>query len=116
MRQAGILAAAGIVALETMVDRLAEDHANAKRLGHGLASIQEITMIQEEIQTNIIMFELSPKISVNFFNAELDQTGVKLSSMGGHLFRATTHRMISQADVDEATTRIKAICRKLSSK
>jgi threonine aldolase len=115
MRQAGILAAAGIVALETMVDRLAEDHTNARRLARGLASIRRLALTQDEISTNIVMFELSPKISIQAFNLELIQAGVKLSPMGGTLFRATTHRMILSADVDEAITRIQAICRKLNS-
>jgi threonine aldolase len=63
MRQAGILAAAGIVALNTMIDRLAEDHTNAKRLYQGLASIRGIIPAQDNVPTNIVMFDISPGIS-----------------------------------------------------
>lgn len=60
MRQAGVLAAAGIVALETMVDRLAEDHANARRLAEGLAMLPGVLLDPEQIHTNIVIFGLRP--------------------------------------------------------
>ena len=110
MRQVGILAAAGIVALETMIDRLAEDHANARRLFQGLASIKEIKLTQEMIPTNIVIFELSAQISAKSFMQELNRAGVKINSVGGNRFRAVTHRMVTSADIDEAVTRIDAVC------
>jgi threonine aldolase len=113
MRQVGVIAAAGIVALETMVDRLAEDHVNAKRLAQGLASIKGIILAQNEIQTNIVMFHLSSELSVVKFAEELERAGVKIGLRNGHPFRAVTHRMISSSDIDEALTRIEAICRRL---
>jgi threonine aldolase len=113
MRQAGILAAAGIVALETMIERLAEDHANARRLFQGLASIKEIKLTQEMVPTNIVMFELLPQISGANFVRELDRVGVKINSVGTNLFRAVTHRMISSSDIDEAITLIEVVCNKL---
>jgi len=58
MRQAGVLAAAGLVALETMVDRLAEDHANARRLAEGLAELPGIAIDLDRVQTNIVIFDL----------------------------------------------------------
>jgi threonine aldolase len=116
MRQAGILAAAGIIALETMIDRLAEDHANARRLFQGLASIREIRLTQDMIPTNIVIFELSSQISARNFVQELDAAGIKISWLGGHLFRAVTHRMISTSDVDEAVTRVETACRKANNK
>jgi threonine aldolase len=116
MRQAGILAAAGIIALETMIDRLAEDHANARRLFQGLASIREVKLTQDMIPTNIVIFELSSQISARNFVQELDAAGVKISWLGGHLFRAVTHRMISTSDVDEAVTRLETACRKANNK
>ena len=61
MRQAGVVAAAGIVALETMVDRLAEDHANARRLARGLADIKGMSLAQDDTPTNIGMFAPSSK-------------------------------------------------------
>ena len=110
MRQAGVIAAAGIVALDTMVDRLAEDHANAKRLALGLADIKAITLNRNNIPTNIVMFELSPELPVAEFAAGLERAGVKVGLRGGNLFRAVTHRMVSSADVDEAVVRIKKVC------
>jgi threonine aldolase len=113
MRQAGVIAAAGIVALETMVDRLAEDHANARRLAQGLAGIKGITLAQDDIPTNIVMFHLSPELSVVEFVEGLDRAGIKIGLRDGRPFRAVTHRMVSSADVDEALTRIEAVCRRL---
>ncbi|HXZ94505.1 MAG TPA: low-specificity L-threonine aldolase [Dehalococcoidia bacterium] len=113
MRQAGVIAAAGIVALETMVDRLAEDHANARRLAQGLAGIKGIRLAQDEIPTNIVMFHLSPALSIVEFVEGLDKAGVKIGLRDGRPFRAVTHRMVSSSDVDEALTRIEAGCRRL---
>ena len=113
MRQAGIIAAAGIVALETMVDRLGEDHANARRLAQGLAGIQGIILAQDSIPTNIVMFDLSPELPVGEFIEGLEKVGVKVGSRGGKLFRAVTHRMVSSSDVDEAVTRIGIVCHRL---
>ena len=113
MRQAGIIAAAGIVALETMVDRLAEDHSNARRLAQGLARIKGIRLAQDDIPSNIVMFHLSPELSVVEFVEGLDRAGVKIGLRDGRPFRAVTHRMISSSDIDEALTRIEAVCRRL---
>jgi threonine aldolase len=113
MRQAGVIAAAGIVALETMVDRLAEDHANARRLAQGLAGIEGITLAQDDISTNIVMFHLPPELSVVEFAEGLERAGVKIGLRDGHPFRAVTHCMVSSTDIDEAVTRIDAICRRL---
>jgi threonine aldolase len=113
MRQAGVIAAAGIVALETMVDRLAEDHANAKRLAEGLTGIRGIRLAQDDIPTNIVMFELSPELSVVEFKEGLERAGVKIGLRDGHPFRAVTHRMVSSSHIDEALTRIETVCRRL---
>ncbi len=113
MRQAGVIAAAGIVALEKMIDRLAEDHANARRLAEGLADMKDITLVQDDVPTNIVMFHLSPELSVVEFVEGLDRAGVKIGLRDGRPFRAVTHRMVSSADVDEALTRIEAVCQRL---
>jgi len=113
MRQAGVIAAAGIVALETMVDRLAEDHANARRLAQGLAGIKGIRLAQDEVPTNIVMFHLSPELSVVEFVESLDKAGVKIGLRDGRPFRAVTHRMVSSSDIDEVLTRIERVCRGL---
>jgi threonine aldolase len=110
MRQAGIIAAAGSIALETMVDRLAEDHSNARRLAEGLSSIKGITLAQDDIPTNIVMFQLSPELSVVEFMEGLERVGVKIGLRDGHPFRVVTHCMISSSDIEEALARIEAVC------
>jgi len=110
MRQAGVIAAAGIVALETMVDRLAEDHANATRLAQGLAGIKGIRLAQDDIPTNIVMFHLSPELSVVEFMKGLERVRVKIGLRDDHPFRAVTHYMVSSSDIDEALARIEAVC------
>jgi threonine aldolase len=113
MRQAGVIATAGIVALERMVDRLAEDHANARRLAQGLASIKGIRLVQDEIPTNIVLFHLSPELSPIEFIEGLEKAGVKIGLRDGRPFRAVTHRMVSSSDIDEVLTRIEAVCHRL---
>jgi threonine aldolase len=113
MRQAGVIAAAGIVALETMVDRLAEDHVNAKRLAQGLAGIKGIRLAQNDVPTNIVMFHISPEWSVVEFIEGLEKAGVKVGLRDGRPFRAVTHCMVSSSDIEEALTRIETVCRKL---
>jgi threonine aldolase len=113
MRQAGIIAAAGTVALETMVARLAEDHSNARHLAEGLSGFKGITLAQDEIPTNIVMFDLSPKLSNSEFFEGLEKAGVKVGYRDGGPFRAVTHCMVSSSDIDEALTRIETVCRRL---
>ena len=102
MRQAGVIAAAGIVALETMVDRLAEDHANAKRLAEGMKNTRGIIVTQETVPTNIILFEVASRIDAQRFSARMKENGVLLSPRGGSKFRVVTHRMISPRDIEKA--------------
>jgi threonine aldolase len=113
MRQAGIIAVAGIVALETMVDRLAEDHSNARRLADGLASIEGITLAQDDIPTNIVMFNLSPELSATELFEGLERVGVKVGFRDGGPFRVVTHYMVSSSDIDEVLTRMETVCQRL---
>jgi len=108
MRQVGVIAAAGIVSLEKMVDRLAEDHTNAKRLAYGLANIHGITIQPERFQTNIVIFEPPPSISATEFIQKMTQRGVRFSILDERTVRALTHRMVSEADIDEALNRIES--------
>jgi len=104
MRQVGVLAAAGIVALETMVDRLAEDHQNARRLAEGIAATPGLTIDLERVQTNIVIFGLADGVEMTpqEFVAALAQRGVKLNSIGGRYFRAVTHYGIEARDIEVA--------------
>jgi threonine aldolase len=113
MRQVGIIAAAGIVALETMVDRLVEDHASARRLADGLLGIKGVGLAQDHVPTNIVMFDLSADLSATEFMEGLKQAGVKLGYRDGRPFRAVTHYMVTSGDIDEALARIEAVCASL---
>lgn len=106
MRQAGIIAAAGVVALTEMVERLAEDHTNAKRLASGLAQIPHIAIEPETVETNILFFgvrdadgnatEVAPLVTA------AAQAGVLLSGGDDGRIRAVTHYGITSADIDHA--------------
>jgi threonine aldolase len=112
MRQAGILAAAGVLALETMVDRLGEDHANARRLAEGLASLPGIVLDPARVATNIVIFQLTPEaISPADLVAGLAPSGVKMGAIGGRGIRAVTHYGIEAADVDRTIAAVEAVLR-----
>jgi threonine aldolase len=114
MRQAGIIAAAGIVALQEMITRLADDHANARRLADGLAHIPGITVSPDRTQTNIVILESPPDVSINEFIGQLDMRGIKFGYRGRLRFRAVSHRMITEADIDETLKRISQLVRDLA--
>lgn len=105
MRQAGVIAAAGIVALQTMVGRLAEDHDNARHLAKGLSNIPGI-IVPHEVQTNIVNFETSLKVSGSEFIQMMNTRGVKVGYRGDNKYRAVTSRMVISDDIDEALNRI----------
>jgi threonine aldolase len=110
MRQAGVLAAAGIVALETMVDRLADDHDNAQRLAEGLARLRGIILDPVRVVTNIVIFELAPDVLTPAdLVAGLAARGVKLGDIGGRKFRAVTHYGVETADIDYALDAFQAV-------
>ena len=112
MRQAGIIAAAGIVALETMVDRLAEDHANAKRLALGLARLRGLHLEPDTVQTNIVIFDVMNRPAREFMDA-MKSRGVLASFVSGRKVRMVTHYGIGPADVDEALNMLEAVIRGL---
>jgi threonine aldolase len=96
MRQAGILAAAGILALETMVDRLEEDHLNARRLAEGMREIPGIVLDHGLPQTNMIYFHLSPDVKKTFpdIQAQMRQSGMIIGT------RLVTHYWINSKDIE----------------
>ncbi|MCL4425619.1 MAG: low-specificity L-threonine aldolase [Firmicutes bacterium] len=112
MRQAGVLAAAGIVALEKMVNRLAEDHANAHLLGGGLAQIPGIKLDLATVQTNMVTFELDkPGLDGAGFVRELLARGVKANATGPKRIRFVTHKDVSREDILTALQVVQAIMR-----
>jgi len=103
MRQAGVLAAAGIVALETMVERLADDHAHARRLAQGLAALPGVILDPASVPTNIVILELAPEAPTpQAFAAGLAARGIQLSPIGGRRLRAVTHYGLVAEDIDRA--------------
>lgn len=103
MRQAGIIAAAGIVALEQMVDRLAEDHVNARILAEGIAEAKGLQIELHRVQTNIIYFDVtSPRLTAADLVKRLAAEGVKVLPTGPRRIRAVTHYGIEREDVEYA--------------
>ena len=102
MRQAGILAAAGIVALEQMTERLSEDHQRARKLAEGLAGIKGITLPMGMPQTNMLFPELSldARVPLATLAQELLQQGIKIDVVSERMFRLVTHYWIDDADVE----------------
>jgi threonine aldolase len=111
MRQAGVLAAAGLVALEQMPARLAEDHANARFLAEGLANVRGIAIDPAKVVTNIVIFDiagtgLTPAAFVEGAKAH----GVLASGVGGTRIRAVTHLDVSREDCERAVAVLAEIC------
>jgi threonine aldolase len=107
MRQAGLLAAAAIYALDHNIDRLAEDHANAKRLAEGLCQIPGITINPAEVETNIVIFTIDPRLGTGAtFAAKLKEAGVWMLANGPQKVRAVTHLDVSREQIEEALVRI----------
>jgi threonine aldolase len=104
MRQAGIIAAAGIYALEHHVDRLRIDHENARRLAQGLANIRGIEIDPKQVETNLVFFHLAPDSgwAAPDLARAVREHGVEVGAFGPTLIRAVTHLDVSQADIDAA--------------
>lgn len=102
MRQAGVIAAAGIVALRTMVTRLAEDHANARRLAEGMARIPGLTVDLARVRTNMVLVNVNGRASAAEFAARLKEAGVLALPTGPSMIRMVTHRHITAAHIDRA--------------
>ncbi|HEY6973325.1 MAG TPA: low-specificity L-threonine aldolase [Nitrospiraceae bacterium] len=103
MRQAGILAAAGIYALEHNIGRLKEDHDNAKRLARKLQQIPSVSINLQHVDTNIVIFDVvNHRLSPTALVTALKQEGVLINAIGGSSFRAVTHLDVSAKQIDEA--------------
>jgi threonine aldolase len=117
MRQAGVIAAPGIIALEKMIDRLEDDHKNARFLAEGLAKTKGINIDLKTVQTNIIMLNIDgSKVGAKVFVDELRKHGVLALSMGRTRVRMVTHRGIEREDVEQALTIVGNVARELRSR
>jgi threonine aldolase len=103
MRQAGVLAAAGLIALEDTPKRLPDDHSNAKLLAEGLSRIPGITIDPAKVATNIVIFDVSgtgvPSVEISW---RLKQRGVLLNAVNEQLMRAVTHYDVDRAACEQA--------------
>lgn len=110
MRQSGIIAAAGIYALQHHINRLQEDHDNAQLLAKGLSEIAEIHVINNPPATNIVLFDwLSPKISAKEFAQLCIEKGVRFSQIGKNRLRAVTHLGIMTEEIIRLNKIVKEI-------
>ncbi|ELS56302.1 GntG family PLP-dependent aldolase [Streptomyces viridochromogenes] len=109
MRQAGVIAAAGLVALDNL-ERLHEDHAHARRLAQGLAEIDGIDTDPEAVQTNIVMFRVTDaRFTWQTFVEAVGRHGLALAELGHGRLRAVTHSGVSARDVDEAVAIVRRV-------
>jgi threonine aldolase len=110
MRQVGIIAAAGIVALNEMVERLGEDHERAKRLALAIHDLPGISLNPDHVETDIIIFGFDhPKFSIPEFIRKLEERKVLTAPTSGERIRFVTHYDIDDEDVDRAIAAFKEI-------
>ena len=110
MRQAGVLAAAGIVALEQMVDRLAEDHCNAAALVDGLAGLPGIVAEPLPLRTNMVFVTITrPDLSGDQLAERIGEHGVRILSVGPRRVRAVMNYHVTLADVDTALAAFRTV-------
>jgi len=100
MRQAGIIAAPGIVALETMIDRLADDHANARKLAQGPSKIPGFDIDLDNIYTNLVFVDINDEMPVGV-SQKLAERGVLVGDRGS-MWRLVTHADVSSSDIDHS--------------
>jgi threonine aldolase len=98
MRQAGVIAATGLIALRTMIDRLAEDHANARTLAEGLAELPGVRCDLSRVQTNLVFFDLERMTGADF-EAQCARRGLLGGATGPHRVRFVTHYGITAQDI-----------------
>jgi threonine aldolase len=114
MRQVGIIAAAGIYALDHHIDRLKEDHDNAKRLAYGLKELRGISINPEEVETNIVIFKLNIKgVTAYDLTEEMKKESILIHPIGKDQIRLVTHLDISSEDIDIALNAFKKILERI---
>ncbi len=111
MRQAGILAAAALYAVENNIERLAEDHAHARRLAEAVAVLPGIRLDPTEVETNIVIFEVDERQrSAAEFVQRLREHDVWMLATGPNKVRAVTHLDVSRAQIDQAIAVFRELC------
>jgi len=103
MRQAGMIAAGALYALEHHVQRLADDHANARRLGAAVAELSGLSLPNPQIDTNIVIFDVAAELGTAAeIAARLRRHGVLMMAIGRQQIRAVTHLDVNAADTERA--------------
>ena len=111
MRQAGILAAAGLIALDEMPGRLSEDHANAQFLAQELSRVERISIDPGRVATNIVIFDISATgLTAAAFSAKLKEHGVLMNGIGGAFMRAVTHYDVDREACHQAIAAVLEVC------
>lgn len=110
MRQAGIIAAAGIVAISEMIERLADDHTNAQTLAKGLQALDGIAIDPADVETNLVFFELTREdmTPAQLVNGLADH-GIKLSASGGRRLRAVMNHHVTAAHVEHVLNAFRSV-------
>ena len=111
MRQAGIIAAGGVYALRHHVKRLAEDHANARRLAEGLAALPGVRLDPATVETNIVFFDVGGPLDAPAVVEQLLARGVRMGAMGARTIRAVTHLDVSAEQIERALEAARAVLR-----
>jgi len=115
MRQAGVIAAPGIIAIEKMVERLKDDHANARLLAVGLSRIEGIAVDLPRIQTNIVVYDVSGVgVDAKQWVAELKKYGVKAGAQEVGRVRMVTHRGIEKEDIEYTLETAEKVAKEIS--
>jgi threonine aldolase len=109
MRQAGIIAAGGVFALRHHVKRLAEDHANAKRLAEGLAALPGVRLDPKDVETNLVFFDLTGPLDGPTVVERLLARGIRMGAMSARTIRAVTHLDVSAAKVEQTLEAARAV-------
>jgi threonine aldolase len=111
MRQAGILAAAGVVALETMIERLSEDHVRARNLALGLRQVPGLVLDQEIPATNMVFLSLSPEVNSNASEIveKLKRLGILVGDTGLRSFRLVLHYWITDSGVEQTVAAFRSV-------
>lgn len=109
MRQAGLLAAAALYALDHNIERLAEDHANARRLAEAIGRIPGLSVDADTVESNIVIFDVDPqRMTGAQLQRRLEEKGVRMLAFAPQRVRAVTHMDVSRDDIDRAIEAIKA--------
>ena len=110
MRQAGIIAASGIVALTTMVDRISDDHRNARTLAEGIAKINGLSIALDTVRTNIVYFSLElHDIPGEVLVSRMSELGIHFFELSPHTYRLVTHSDVDENDMEVTLEAFKTV-------